>query len=69
MKKIQNKAILCAMALVAATGFVSCSSDEVVEKAPVNPTYDGKTVKTQFAINIGSLKGNTRMSADDTQQA
>ena len=46
MKKIQNKAILCAMALVAATGFVSCSSDEVVEKAPVNPTYDGKTVKT-----------------------
>lgn len=34
MKKIQNKAILCAMALVAATAFVSCSSDEVVMEQP-----------------------------------
>lgn len=66
MKKIQNKAILCAMALVAATGFVSCSSDEVVAEAPVNPTYDGNSVKTQFAINVAKANG-TRMSADDTQ--
>lgn len=65
MKKIQNKAILCAMALVAATGFVSCSSDEEAQ-APVNPTYDGNSVKTQFAINVAKAKG-TRMSADNTQ--
>lgn len=66
MKKFQNKAILCAMALIAATGFVSCSSSEDVAEAPVNPTYDGNSVKTQFAINVAKANG-TRMSADETQ--
>lgn len=58
------------MALVAATAFVSCSSDEVVmeqPQAPENPTFNGKSVKTQFAINVTKAGKGTRMSANDTQ--
>lgn len=69
MKNLQDNAIKCAIALFAAAGMVACSSSDDVVEAPVNPTYDGTSVKTQFAINIGSL-GNksTRMAANETQQ-
>ena len=46
--------------------FVACSSEE--EVAPVNPTFDGKAIKTEFALNLpGNL--TTRMSEAVTQDA
>lgn len=56
-----------AIALVGAVGFTACSSDDDLT-APQNPTFDGESVKTQFAINIPYGGGNgTRMSEDATQ--
>ncbi len=70
MKKFQDKAIKCALALCAATGMVACSSSDEAAEAPVNPTYDGVSVKTQFAINVaGANKNTTRMSDENTQNA
>ena len=68
MKRINNYVLNGALALLSTAGFVACSSSDDVTDAPVNPTYDGKSVKTQFAINIATpSNGKTRMSADDTQ--
>lgn len=68
MNRINNYVLNGAIALLSTAGFVACSSSDDVTDAPVNPTYDGKSVKTQFAINIGSaLKTSTRMTADNTQ--
>ena len=44
--------------------FGACSSDD--EVAPVNPTFDGKTVKTEFALNLPG-KFMTRMQEANTQ--
>ena len=51
------------------TAFPACSADEaaVQEPAPVNPTYDGHTVKTQFAISIPRSEANKRMTEANTQ--
>ena len=55
---------LGAIALLGAVGFSACSSDEnVVED---NPTFDGETVRTDFAFNIATPK--TKMTAANTQQ-
>ena len=53
------------------TAFPACSADEaaVQEPAPVNPTYDGHTVKTQFAISIPRSEANKRMTAGHTQNS
>ena len=57
-------ALMSAAALLS-LGLASCSSND--EEAPVNPTYDGKAVKTQFTISVpGAL--NTRMTALDAQE-
>ena len=37
--------------------------------AEVNPTFDGKTVKTQFALNVPYGNTGTRMSAEATQKS
>lgn len=69
MKRINNYVLNGAIALLSTAGFVACSSDDVTD-APVNPSYDGKSVKTQFAINIATpVTGNpsTRMSDVNTQ--
>lgn len=68
--RIFNKyAYMGAIALVGAVGFTACSSDDDLT-AQQNPTFDGESVKTQFAINIPYAGGNgTRMSATNTQQA
>lgn len=56
-----------AIALVGAVGFTACSSDDDLT-APQNPTFDGESVKTQFAISIpGASKNGTRLSEDVTQ--
>ena len=51
MKKLNNFAFACAIALLSVTGFTACSSgDETV--ADPNPTFDGNSVKTQFTISL-----------------
>ena len=68
MNRINNYVLNGAIALLSTAGFVACSSSDDVSDAPVNPTYDGKSVKTQFAINIASAsKTSTRMTAENTQ--
>lgn len=66
--RIFNKyAYMGAIALVGAVGFTACSSEDDLT-APQNPTFDGESVKTQFAINIPYAGGkDTRMSEDATQ--
>lgn len=66
--KMNKSAYLFAAALVASTmGMTSCSN-EVVPEVENNPTFDGESVKTQFAINIPAGK-STRMSDTNTQQS
>ncbi len=67
--RIFNKyAYMGAIALVGAVGFTACSSEDDLT-AQQNPTFDGESVKTQFAISIPYGGGNgTRMSATNTQQ-
>ena len=68
MKKINHYVLNGAIALLSTAGFVACSSSDEVADAPVNPTFDGKSVKTAFAISIATPQGNgTRMSAANTQ--
>ena len=68
MNRINHYFINGAIALLSTAGFVACSSSDDVTDTPVNPTYDGKSVKTQFAINIATpSKTQTRMSASNTQ--
>ena len=68
MKRINNYVLNGAIALLSTAGLVACSSSDDVTDAPVNPTYDGKSVKTQFAINIATPSNSqTRMSAVNTQ--
>ena len=70
MNRINNYVLNGAIALLSTAGLVACSSSDDVTDAPVNPSYDGKSVKTQFAINIATpVTGNpsTRMSGDNTQ--
>ena len=67
MKKINHYVLNGAIALLSTAGFVACSSSDDVTDAPVNPSYDGKSVKTQFAINIANESSKTRMTAENTQ--
>ena len=69
MNRINNYVLNGAIALLSTAGLVDCSSSDDVTDAPVNPTYDGKSVKTQFAINIATpgSKNQTRMTSDNTQ--
>lgn len=68
MKTINHYVLNGAIALLSTAGFVACSSSDDVTDATVNPSYDGKSVKTQFAINIATpSNGKTRMSAESTQ--
>lgn len=66
--RIFNKyAYMGAIALIGAVGFTACSSDDDLT-APQNPTFDGESVKTQFAINIPYAGGkDTRMSDEIVQ--
>lgn len=64
MKKLFSFIMLGAIALVGATTFNSCSSEEA---APVNPTFDGESVKTQFSIALPGNVTKTRMSYETVQ--
>ena len=70
MNRINNYVLNGAIALLSTAGLVACSSSDDVTDAPVNPSYDGKSVKTQFAINVAtpvSGKTSTRMTSGNTQ--
>ena len=71
MKKFNHYVLNGAIALLSTAGLVACSSSDDVTDAPVNPTYEGKSVKTQFAINIATpgSKNQTRMTSDNTQMS
>lgn len=66
--RIFNKyAYMGAIALIGAVGFTACSSDDDLA-AQQNPTFNGESVKTQFAINIPAAgKKNTRLGQDIVQ--
>ena len=70
MKQILfSKSILMGAALLAGTAmFTACSSDEVIPEN-VNPTFDGESVKTQFAISIPAAGPKKKMTGDNTQQS
>lgn len=68
MKKSYNRNLAygAAALLIGAVGFTGCSSED--ELTNVNPTYDGNSVKTQFAINIpAAAKPGTRLGEDIVQ--
>lgn len=69
MKQILfSKSILMGAAFLAGTAmFTACSSDEVVQEN-VNPTFDGESVKTQFAISIPAAGPKKKMTPENTQQ-
>lgn len=66
MKQIKNLAWMSAIALAGTITFAACSSDD--DKVQnINPTYDGNSVKTQFAINVPRASKQTRQTAEITQ--
>ena len=68
MKKTNFLALLMAIALASTFSLSACSSsDEVTsDNAEPNPTYDGTSVRTDFAFNI-TKASQTRMTAANTQ--
>lgn len=68
MKKIKFFALMSAIALTGTIGFTACSSSDEAT-ADVNPTYDGSSVRTDFAFNITKAsQGTTRMTDANTQE-
>lgn len=62
MRFFNKYAYMGAIALVGAVGFTACSSEDDLT-AQQNPTFDGESVKTQFAISIPAAgKTGTRLS-------
>ena len=68
MKQFTKYGLFSMALLAGAAAFTACSSDDNIVEAPVNPTYNGETVKTQFAINIPRAAGaDKRMTPENTQ--
>lgn len=67
MKKIKYFGLMGAIALTSAIGFTACSSDDSAT-ADVNPTYDGTSVRTDFAFNVTKASQDTRMSGKNVQE-
>lgn len=65
---MNNFLLMGSVALSGIVAFSACSSENDMG-AEVNPTFDGKTVKTQFALNVPYGNTGTRMSAEATQQS
>lgn len=68
MKKTFYYALMSAIALTSAVGFTACSSDDGAVAENVNPTYDGNSVRTDFAFNITKASQGTRMSDANVQE-
>lgn len=67
MNRMNNFLLMGSVALSGIVAFSACSSENDMG-AEVNPTFDGKTVKTQFALNVPYGNTGTRMSANAAQQ-
>ena len=67
MNRMNNFLLMGSVALSGIEAFSACSSENNMG-AEVNPTFDGKTVKTQFALNVPYGDTGTRMSANAAQQ-
>lgn len=65
---MNNFLLMGSVALSGIVAFSACSSENDMG-AEVNPTFDGKTVKTQFALNVPYGDTGTRMSAEATQKS
>jgi hypothetical protein len=68
MKKTFYYAMMSAIALTSAVGFTACSSDNDAV-AGNNPTFDGNSVRTDFAFNITKASQGTRMTATNVQES
>ena len=68
MNRMNNFLLMGSVALSGIVAFSACSSENDMG-AEVNPTFDGKTVKTQFALNVPYGDTGTRMSAEATQKS
>lgn len=68
MNRMNNFLLMGSVALSGIVAFSACSSENDMG-AEVNPTFDGKTVKTQFALNVPYGNTGTRMSAEATQKS
>lgn len=67
MKNFSKYFLMGTVALSGMTAFTACSSENE-PSAEVNPTFNGSTVKTQFALNLPYAATGTRQSADVAQQ-
>ena len=67
MKNFSKYFLMSTVALSGMTAFTACSSENE-PSAEVNPTFNGSTVKTQFALNLPYAATGTRQSADIAQQ-
>lgn len=65
MKKFNKFAYAGALLLAGTMSFTACSSDDEVED--INPTYDGKAVKTQFAFSVPMGAKTSRQTEANTQ--
>lgn len=61
MKKNFFYAMMSAIALTSAVSFTGCASDDGAS-VDTNPTYDGNSVRTDFAFNITKASQGTRMT-------
>lgn len=66
MKNFNKFAYAGTLLLAGTMGFAGCSSDD--ELANVNPSYDGKSVKAQFSINIPAKTTQSRMTSGVAQE-
>lgn len=67
MKNFSKYFLMGTVALSGMTAFTACSSENE-PSAEVNPTFNGSTVKTQFALNLPYAATGTRQSANVAQQ-
>ena len=67
MKKFNKFGFASAIVLAGAMGFAACSSDDE-EFVELNPTFDGNSVKTQFAISLTNKVKGQRMTANKAQE-
>lgn len=67
MKNFSKYFLMGTVALSGMTAFTACSSENE-PSAEVNPTFNGSTVKAQFALNLPYAATGTRMTENATQQ-
>ncbi len=67
MKKNLVYAMMSAIALTSAVSFTGCASDDSAS-VDTNPTYDGTSVRTDFAFSITKAAPGTRMNAETVQE-